>query len=173
MEMQQRNRWKSGGVYPRRTAGTNPAALLLAVLLLVSGCQKAAEPPKVSEGPRNPPGFEVRYNAAIALARLGSDRVAERLDVLNEMLDEQQQLRSFRRRIDKDGNLLPEDKAPLDPVAARTTVESALKAIVTLHEKNPKVDLSPLMPALDKLTHSENPVLKNEAEKTKIALGAK
>jgi hypothetical protein len=147
-------------------------AWLIALLLSV-GCQKSAAPPTVSEGPRNPPGFEVRYNATIALARMGSDRVSERMDVLKEMLDEEQQLRSFRRRIDTEGKLLPEDKAPLDPVAARTTVESALKAIVTLHEKNPKLDLSPVLPAIEKLTHSDNPVLRNEAEKTKIALGAK
>lgn len=141
--------------------------------LLCVGCQKSAPLPTATEGPRNPPGFEVRYNATLALARMGSDGVVKRFDVLKEMLDEEQQLRSFRKRIDKDGNLLPEDKSPLDPVAARTTVESALKAIVVLHEKNPKLDLAPLLPAVEKLTHSENPALRTEAERTRLALAEK
>jgi hypothetical protein len=142
----------------------------LAALIFAAGCQKAPPPPTATEGPRNAPGFEIRYNATLALARMGSDRIVERFDVLKEMLDEEQQLRSFRKRIDKDGHLLPEDKAPLDPVAARTTVETALKAIAELHRKNPKLDLSPLLPAIENLTHSDNPVLKTEAERTRLAL---
>jgi hypothetical protein len=141
----------------------------LAALCLI-GCRNA--PPASTApatGPRNPPGFEVRYNAAVALARRGSDKAAERLDVLQEMLDEEQQLRSFRKRI-IDGRLVPDNEAPPDPVAARTAVESALKAIVELHKKRPEMDLSSLMPAIDKLTQSSNPVLRTEAERTKQEL---
>src|SRR5438105_40976 len=97
-------------------AQRNAGFVCLAALLLAAGCQKAPAPPTATAGPRNTPGFEVRYNATLALARMGSDRIVDRFDVLKEMLDEDQQLRSFRKRIDKDGNLLPEDKAPLDPV---------------------------------------------------------
>lgn len=140
--------------------------------LVAGGCQKAAPPASPSAGPRNPAGFEIRYQAALALARQGSDRASDRLDLLKEMLDEEQQLRSFRKRI-VEGRVVPENEAPLDPVAARTIVESALKAIVVLHKKRPDLDLSPLTPAIDRLTQSGNPALRTEAERTRTELGTK
>lgn len=144
---------------------------VLGVAVMAAGCQRPAPPTAPADGPRNPPGFEIRYQAALALARMGSDKARDRLDVLQEMLDEEQQLRSFRRRI-VDGRIVPENEAPYDPVAARTIVESALKAIVELHRKRPEMDLSSLMPAIDKLTQSGNAVLRTAAERTRAELGA-
>jgi len=144
------------------------SCIALSVAITLAGCQQAA-PPSVPHGPRSPNGFEIRYQAAVALARTGSDRVKDRLDVLAEMLDEDQQLRNFRTSI-VDGREVAEKDARPDPVAARTAVESALKAIVELHRKRPEMDLSSLMPAIDKLTQSGNPALRLEAEKTKLAL---
>ncbi len=141
----------------------------LCLLSLIGGCQKAAPTVKLSEGRRSPAGFEIRYNAAVALARMGSDHAKERLDVLTEMLDEEQQLRNFRTTI-VDGKEVQENQARPDPVAARTAVESALKAIVELHRKKPALDLSSLMPAIEKLGASPNPALRLEAERTRLAL---
>jgi len=166
------------GLTARRCAGVGVWLAGLVLLIGLGGCQKAAAPLTVKDGPRNPEGFEVRYNATLALARMACDDkdsngIKGRLDVLKEMLDEEQQLRSFRRRIDKDGKAIPEGQAQLDPVAARTTVESALKVIQKLHEKRPDIDLSSLAPAVEKLTHSDNAVLRTEAERTRLALAQK
>jgi hypothetical protein len=155
-------------VSPLRIAGI----VVIVLLFGVSGCRRPAAAPATEQGPRNAPGFEIRYNATIALAHMGSDHIKERLDILQEMLDEQQQLRSFRQRI-VDGKLLPENEAPPDPVAARTAVEAALKAIAELHRKKPDLDLSSLLPAIEKLTKSDNAVLRTEAERTRLVLTQK
>jgi len=131
---------------------------------VLTGCQKAAAPVASPTGRASRAGWEIRYNAVTALARRGSDRVKDHMEVLAEMLDEDQQLLNFRTQL-KDGRDVPDEQA------ARSTVVSALKAVVELHEKNPGLNLSSLDPAIDKLTQSDNPVVRNEAERTRIALG--
>jgi hypothetical protein len=138
----------------------------LFLLLGIAGCQKAPE----LAPPDTPPGggvrLEIQYNAIRALAHRGSDAMKDpgRLDMLAEMLDEQKQQQNFRLKL-KGGNEVA------DLAEARTTVESALKAIVALHAKRKDIDLSRLYPAIEKLTQSSNEVIKKEAKRTKIALG--
>ncbi len=107
---------------------------------------------------------EVRYNAAVALARRGSPQA--RLDLLQEMLDEDRQRQNFRLR-GKDGS----DAA--DEATAETTVLNALKATAELHRLRPDRDLATLYPAVERLAHSPTVPLRNEAEKTLAALGRK
>jgi hypothetical protein len=110
------------------------------------------------------PGLKIRYNATVALARRGSDKV--RLGVLEEMLDENQQQQNFRLRR-KDGQEVADD------ATVHATLVSALQAIAELHRKQPERDLSSLSSALDELARSPNMALRNEAERTLRALGRK
>lgn len=73
------------------------------------------------------PGWEVRYNAAATLARRGSDHTPWKL--IAEMLDEQQQLRNFRVRLEN-GRIVS------DEAAARTTILTTLRAVADWHKKN-------------------------------------
>jgi hypothetical protein len=140
--------------------------IILILFVCVAGCQKAPElaPPDTAAG--GSVRLEIRYNAIRALAYRGSDAMKdpERLDVLAEMLDEKKQEQNFRLKL-KGGKEVP------DLAEARTTVESALKAIAELHRKRPDIDLSRLYPAIEQLTSSNNEVIKQEAKRTKIALG--
>jgi hypothetical protein len=107
------------------------------------------------------PVLEVRYNAAVALARRGSDRA--RLDLLGEMLDEQRQRQNFRLK-GKDGADKP------DEATAQTTVGNALRAVAELHRRRPDRDLSELRPALERLARGDDAGLQTEAEHTLQAL---
>jgi hypothetical protein len=108
-------------------------------------------------------GWNVRYNAVIALARAGSERLP--LNVLCQMLDEDLQMRNF----------------PGDEQSARHTVSNALKALVDWHSQKEAVDKvgrdSPALRAaytkVEHLTHSTNDALKQEAAtiQEKIASG--
>lgn len=129
----------------------------VAILLLVAaGCRPA--PPPVADGPPSGPGWEVRYNAVLALAQRGSDQFLDPIvqDLVKEMLDEEQQLRNFRTRL-KSG------EEAGNPQAARMAVLGSLHAIGGYHGKKPAADLSGLHPAIQKLTDSANPVLAKEA----------
>jgi hypothetical protein len=168
-----------------------------AFLVVLVGCgyliwhflPAAVTPPLVAPGPASGPGFEVRYNAVIALAQRGSPRavqpspqaVAEsvglaaplpalvvlhgddRLAILREMLDEEWQLRNFRVKL-QDG------REAADEVAARTTVVSALKALVELQRRQPNLKLDSLRPAIERLASSSNPVVQQEAARTQALL---
>ncbi len=139
----------------------------LAILALALGCNRGAKPASVSGSP-SAPGWEVRYNAMVALARRGSDKIKEEhvWENLLEMLDEEQQMRNFRRTA-KDG-------APAsDEAGARLTVITALQAVDELHRRRPELDLSGLNAALEKLTHSDNMAVSTEAKKTRQLLAQK
>jgi hypothetical protein len=110
------------------------------------------------------PGATIRYNATVALARRGSDKV--RLGLLDQMLDETYLSEHLRIR-SKDGRDLP------DQALVSQTIDAALKAVDELHRTAPQKDLSRLYPALDALTQNPSAALKNEAERTLIALGKK
>jgi hypothetical protein len=137
---------------------------LLLLLILITGCQRSAAPTPVS-GPKSPAGWEVRYNAALALARRGSQHVKdpEVWDTVLEMVDEDQQLRNFRTKTD-DGREVVDDNG------ARTTVIGALQAVQDLHRKQPQVELSPLKAPIEKLTHSSNPTVAVQAKQALLAL---
>ena len=114
------------------------------------------------------PGWEIRYNAALALARRGSAQLP--LGLMREMLDEQQQMRNFRA-------VLADGRQVADETAARETVLSALKALTQWHQLAPAVTTERNNPALkevyqavDRLTQSANLVVRTEAEKTRQAL---
>jgi hypothetical protein len=159
-------------------AGTNPLAkvgLALAVLLTLGvitmvglgvanrwRSAPAAQPPP---GPVNEAGWEIKYNAAQALARRGSLKTP--LDVLEQMLDEERQRRSARITIDqgKQGK----KEVPYEPMA-QETVLAGLRALVVLHQKQPELDLSRFDAPLARLEQSGNLVLRTEALKTRQAL---
>jgi hypothetical protein len=136
------------------------------VFVFAVGCHRpAAALPTAPTGPKSPTGWEVRYNAALALARRGSSHVKDAAvwDSLLEMLDEDQQLRNFRAK-SEDG------KESLDETGAHTTVISALQAVQELHRKQPQIDLSTLKEPIDKLTHSPNPTLSLQARQALLTL---
>ena len=143
---------------------------LLCVFVLVGltvGCNRGAKSAAVT-GPPSPPGWEVRYNATVALARRGSDKVKEEhvWDNLVEMLDEEQQFRNFRRSLKDKTEVTDEAKAWL-------TVITALQAVDELHRRRPELDLSDLNPSVEKLAHSRNMAVSTEAKKTQQLLAAK
>jgi hypothetical protein len=137
---------------------------LLLLLIFAAGCQRPATPPPVS-GPKSAAGWEVRYNAVLALARRGSPHVKdpEVWDMLLEMLDEDQQLRNFRTKTD-DGREVVDDNG------ARTAVIGALQAVQDLHRKQPQTDLSGIKPAIEKLEHGANPTVALQAKQALLAL---
>jgi len=108
-------------------------------------------------------GWEVRYNAAGSLARLGAKDVP--WNVLAEMLDENQQMRNFRVRLES-GVIVP------DEAAARLTMISALKAIRQWHAKQTgpmesSRDYAVVAVAVDRLTESPVAEMKKQAEETR------
>jgi hypothetical protein len=120
---------------------------------------------RTPEGSDPVQALEVRYNATVAQARRGSDRV--QLKLLQEMLDEQQLARTFRVK--------PKEGEPggskVDEAAVRLTLINALKAIAELHRRQPDRDLSPLVPALRQLKQSSTLEFRTETAKTLSALG--
>ena len=106
--------------------------------------------------------MQVRFNAAVALARFGAK--GARVDVLKDMLDE-----NYLR-----DNLVlrPRDGGPDRPneEVIGQTLTNALKAVAELRKLRPDMDLSPLKPEVDALAASGNPDVRTEAEKTKLAL---
>src|ERR1700736_1810414 len=69
------------------------AVVVLYVALRRPDQEVRAEPP-LAAGLPSAPGWEIRYNATVALARRGSPQLP--LGVLCEMLDEDRQMRNFR-----------------------------------------------------------------------------
>lgn len=110
------------------------------------------------------PGLEIRYNAALALARRGSPKI--RVDLLQEMLDEERLRENFRLR--RAGGT-----DTVDESTVRTTLLSTLQALTELHQRQPEKDLTAVKPALQKLAQSNVKGLQVEAEKTLLALGDK
>ncbi len=106
------------------------------------------------------PGWEIRYNAAVTLARRGSDKVPWPL--IAEMLDERQQMRNNRVR-------QPDGRDSFDETVARATMANALRAIAGYNEKRgeKKSDIpAHLRERVEALTKSSFIELKTQAEKT-------
>ncbi len=138
----------------------------LVTVVLISGCRQG-KPLPVVDGPKSPPGWEVRYNAAAALARRGSLHALDEpvRQILLEMLDEEQQMRNFRGEV--------EGRQVADPSSASLLVVTTLQALNELHRRHPDLDYSPFFPAIDKLMESPNLVVRTEAKKTKQLFSAK
>lgn len=119
---------------------------------------------KLGETMPSAPGFDVRYNAATALARRGSAAVPWPL--LREMLDERQQMKNNRVRL-KDGRDVH------DEANARLIMVSALRAIAVWHEKQSDkkqelpADLRQIYAIVDELTKSQFVELKVQAVKAR------
>ncbi len=113
---------------------------------------------------RSSPGWEIRYNATLALARRSSQETP--LSELQEMLDEEKQLRNFESRTQS-------GLVSVDEQGARTTVLKALEGVASLHQKQPDLDLSRLDPAVEKLTHSSNLTLREKAGEVRQELAKK
>jgi hypothetical protein len=111
-------------------------------------------------------GVEIRYKAVEGLARRGSPLVVKRFGILQEMLDEDRQKEIFRLP-SKSG------KQTTDEALVFSTVRGALRGLSELHAKRPDMDLSSFSQAVERLTHSTNPELRSEAERTQIALNRK
>jgi hypothetical protein len=129
---------------------------------------RAAEIPKI---PPSADGWEVRYNATVALARRGSSKLP--CDVIAEMLDERQQLRNH---VDKTST---KDVEILDEQAARRAVANALLALTIWHKNSDAVKavtatqaegLQRVYAAVDKLLESDSAGLRQEARKFKEAI---
>jgi hypothetical protein len=130
----------------QRPASTLPAPTprpeLLAASLVRSGTafpDAIAWPQiyQIGEAFPSPAGWNVRYNAAGALARRGSSQVP--WEILLEMLDEDRQMHNFRVQL-QDGKRVP------DEGAARLTMVYALQAIAEWHKK--QSGPNPVSPAL-------------------------
>lgn len=108
------------------------------------------------------PGFRVQVNATVALARQGWK---VHLPLLQTMLDEDE-LRSIFVIQSKTGGAEQPDQATVVQIML-----NALKAVVELHRKNPRLDLSSLRPNIDKLAHNPNLAVQTEAGRVVLALG--
>jgi hypothetical protein len=146
-------------------------AILVSVVLAILLWKPAAPPAEIRTdlpAQTSAPGWQVRYNAAIALARRGSAKTPWPL--LREMLDEGQQLRNFAE---------PEPgakKAESDEAAAQATVLEALKAVAEWHRKQPApIVVTPEMrdvyAQVDRL--AEKPLYQAEAERTRATFPAR
>lgn len=108
------------------------------------------------------PGFRAQANATVALARRGSPRV--RLGLLEEMLDPEVLGKRFVLKDKRTGKEEPQEEL----VAA--TLVNALKAVAELHKKRPEMELTRLVPRVDKLAGDANRAVATEAAKAKLAL---
>lgn len=105
------------------------------------------------------PGWQIRYNATIALLRRGSDQTP--WTVVREMLDEKQQLKNCEFP-------LPDGRTVADEAAARGFVIAALKAVGEWQRKSgQRPPAADVVAAIDQLATSEIPELKIQAEKAR------
>lgn len=141
--------------------------VLMLPALLPLGCNRGSSVVVVT-GQSSPPGWEVRYNAAVALARRGSDHVKDPSvrDTLLEMLNEEQQLNNFpltdeKGEVKKD----KEGRKIADLNGAQLASITALQALGELHRRRPEFDLSAFKPSIEKLAASNRLAVSTEAKK--------
>ena len=144
-------------------------ALVVVVLLIVfrgpdTPSRDAPRPELVDQAP-SAPGWEIRYNAAAALARRGSAKTP--WPVIREMLDENRQLRNFRVTL-KNGQEAPNEEE------AQRTVRNALAAVAEWHKKQDRAappavsaDLQLVYDQVDRLAQDNNTVLRVQADRTR------
>ena len=121
-------------------------------------------PQKVEEHAPSAVGWEIRQNAAATLARRASDKVS--WSVFREMVDLPTMTANCREQFHDDKES-PE-------TSARDMVVIALKALAVWHEKRReagKTDVFEGLPAVyaavDRLSESSDPILREQAEKTR------
>ena len=109
-------------------------------------------------------GWEIRYNAAAALARRGSPKTPWPL--IREMLDEQRQLRNFVTL--QSGQLVPHEED------AQRTVQSALAAVADWHKKQDRAaapsvpaDLQLVYEQVDRLAQGGNTMVRVQADRVR------
>jgi hypothetical protein len=100
------------------------------------------------------PGLRTRFNAVLALAHRGSAKTS--LGMLQQMLDEPFLRENFQ--IERTGGT----SVPDEPTIVQI-LDAALKALIRLHERQPKLDLSRFKPALDTLAKNGNIAIRTEA----------
>jgi hypothetical protein len=140
--------------------------ILVGIVLAILFWKPAALPVTIpADLPAEPsaPGWKVRYNAAIALARRGSAKTP--WPILREMLDDGRQLRNFTEPAAD-----PKKEATPDEASARSTVLETLKAVAEWHKKQTgAIAASPEMQSVyaqvDRL--AEKPAYKEEANRTR------
>ena len=150
---------------PQLSAGTD--VLIPAFLPLAAFPAAPDWPALVQLGQQLPsaPGWEIRYNAAVTLARRGSPSTPWPL--IREMLDETQQRRNFRVQL-KDG------KTGVDEESAIRTVQNTLAAVAEWHRKQdgaarPSIsaDLQHVYDQVDRLAQGTNNLLRVQADRVR------
>jgi hypothetical protein len=133
------------------------AALVLGIVALVLWRPgwHTSRPPAVVEKPSNP-GWKIRYNATIALARRGNPDTS--IDLLEEMLDADKQRANFS--VEQEDKKVVVDEQQVD-----TMLVATLDAVELYHDKrqDPRADAQ-LKPAIEKLTESQNPAVREKAK---------
>jgi len=121
------------------------------------------EPTRVEDVPPSSPGWEIRVNAAAALARRGSDQVS--WSVFREMVDLPRMTANCREQY--------HDAQETAEVSARDLVVYSLKALAQWHEKQRETGksdvpsgLSAVYAAVDRVAESADPILSEQAKKT-------
>jgi hypothetical protein len=107
--------------------------------------------------------LQVCYTAASALARRGSTW-SGLMPLLGEMLDEPRLQKVFRVKPPQGG----EEEA--DSVAIHATLLNGLQGLTELHSRQPGLDVSVLLPAVERLTTYPVPSVREQAQKTMKAL---
>ena len=134
------------------------AGLVLALVALLLWKPPWSTHQPAPAGEKSSPGWGIRYNATITLARRGSKKT--RLDILDEMLDEDKQRANFRTRI-TNGEEVVNEQREQDVFGALNT---ALDATVKYQEKTNDPKLVALKPALEKLAAGSNRALQEKAK---------
>jgi hypothetical protein len=124
--------------------------------------KKEAERERHKEGVRRVNEKEIRFNAALSLARRGSAHAADCLDLYREMLD-RDQLVAFWDQAELGEGETSEN-------AARDTIYVSLRALNQLRKANTGVDLSGLRPAVARLTDDSYEPIRTQAEELKKQL---
>jgi hypothetical protein len=107
------------------------------------------------------PGLRIRFNASVALARRGSDKV--RSEILKQMLNED--------GLGENLTVILEDgKEVADRPLVAATIGTALGALDMFHVKRPDKDLTEFQPVLERLEQSADKVLSGEATQTLRAI---
>jgi hypothetical protein len=112
----------------------------------------------------SPTGWEIRYNAALALARRGSKHTP--WPTIREMLDEDRQRHNFRAKLA--GTTIVADEE-----AALRTVHATLAAITEWHKKQDGVkadvssELQLVYADVDRLAESDNTPIRVQADRAR------
>lgn len=150
---------------PDRSSASEP--LVLPVISGASGFPAAVpwhDLAALGEQLPSPTGWEIRYNAALALARRGSKHTP--WPTIREMLDPERQRHNFRARV-AGATILADEEAAL------RTVHATLAAIAEWHKKQdgPKADISSdlqlIYADVDRLAESDNTPIRVQADRTR------